>query len=191
MKRVKLNRRPRIGFDVDGVLTNLLDLILPLLNERYGANLTPDLVLEWDIVAAIVPPQDLAAFWNEIGAPGYVHSRLQPYPGAVDGYHRIAMLADPYIVTSHPHSATTWVYERQGWLYEQFGVPFNKINNTHAKYTFFGDVFVDDKTENVVRWQQEHPNGIGVLWSHPYNEGADVKVRTNSWDDLEQLVAAL
>lgn len=185
-----MNRPYRVGLDTDGVKGNLVDLIISDLNQRYGTNLTHDTVPEWDIVKAIVPPEELDGWWERFGAEGFVHSQLQPYPGAVEGVKKLQEIADVYVVTSPVWSSRTWTYDRNAWLYKHFGILTSKVIHSSAKYTFYGDMLVDDKTSTVIRWQEEHPRGTGVLWAHKFNE-ADVdkvKLRTNSWDELHTRV---
>jgi 5'(3')-deoxyribonucleotidase len=179
-------KRYRIGLDTDGVKGNLSDLIIADLNANYGTNYEHDNIPEWDIVKKTVPAEELDEWWKRFGREGFVHGQLKPYPGAVDGVKRLQEVADVYVVTSPVFSSKTWAHERNAWLYQNFGIQVKHIVHTSAKYLFYGNMLVDDKTDNVVRWQEEHPAGIGVLWSHSFNaqDACKVKMRTNSWDEL-------
>jgi len=72
--------------------------------------------------------------------------------------------------------------------------------HTHAKYTFFGKMLIDDKPQNIDEWAKEHyhNHGVPVLWSQPYNTahvfepGINYRVvRTNSWNEVVDIVKAM
>jgi 5'(3')-deoxyribonucleotidase len=56
--------------------------------------------------------------------------------------------------------------ERIDWLMQEAGFQREEIVLTHAKYLVQGDIFIDDKLENIINWAKEN-NGIPVLWNAP------------------------
>jgi hypothetical protein len=84
-------------------------------------------------------------------------------------------LGEIYIVTSPWNSNPTWTHDREEWLYRNFGIPYNRVIHTSAKYLVRGDVFIDDKASAVAKWRDAHPSGLPVLWSNLHN-------RTELWD---------
>jgi 5'(3')-deoxyribonucleotidase len=189
-------KKPRVGVDVDGVLGDLLTPMFELLNSMFGLQVTLDVMKEWDF-DHLIPEGRLEDFWDAVGEPGF-QQKMRPYPGAVDGMKLLGEVADVYIVTSYLHNGRQWVYERDAWILDTFGVPRHKMVHTKAKYTFFGKMLVDDKPENVEGWGEEHPTGVPVIWSRPYNEpyvfNDAVKsrmVRTADWSEVAKLVEGM
>ena len=186
-----MNKKPRVGVDVDGVLADLMTPLFDLMNRLYRTSYSVEHMEDWAI-DPFIPEGRADEFWRELGKPG-LHARLKPYPGAVEGMRALGEVADVYIVTSYLHGAETWVHERDAWLMEHFHIPRAQIVHTRAKYTFYGRALVDDKPDNVVEWQTEHAHGLGVLWGQPYNrrfEDPRVKHRVEAWEPLIRLVTA-
>lgn len=186
-----MNKKPRVGVDVDGVLADMMTPLFEVMNRLFGTAYTVEHMEDWT-VDPLIPEGRADEFWRELGKPG-LHARLLPYPGAVEGMRALGDAADVYIVTSYLHGAETWVHERDAWLAEHFGIPRAKIVHTRAKYTFYGRVLVDDKPENVIEWQTEHPSGAGVLWSQPYNRRNDdprIRHRLDRWEDVIRLATS-
>lgn len=186
-----MQKKPRVGVDVDGVLADLITPMFELMNRLLHTSYSVEHMEDWSI-DHLIPADRADEFWRELGKPG-LHAQLKPHPGAVEGIRALSDVADVYIVTSYLHGAETWVYERDAWLHKHFGIPRAKIVHTRAKYTFYGRVLVDDKPENVVEWQAEHPHGAGVLWLQPYNrrnDDARIQHRTDRWDEVIRLATA-
>lgn len=168
---MRSRRHKRVGVDVDGVLGDLLDPLFAFFNARYGTQYGVSHMVGWD-VADLVPDGDVEGFWRDFGREVRVHDVLRPYDGAVEGMRHLAEVADVYVVTSHLHTAPTWVYDRDRWVMEHFGVPKSRMVHASDKYVFAGAGLIDDKPQNVIEWQEEYPDAKGVLWRQRYNEGA-------------------
>jgi 5'(3')-deoxyribonucleotidase len=70
-------------------------------------------------------------------------------------------------VTTRFKPSKTWAFERDAWLSELFG--FNTDDDiiyTGAKELVYGDVFVDDKPDNIIKWKKRHPNGLAILFMY-------------------------
>lgn len=179
-----MRRRKRAGVDVDGVLADLLEPLFEFFNARYGTQYGVSHMTGWD-VADLVPGGDVAGFWADFGREVRIHDSLKPYPGAVEGMRMLAEVADVYVVTTYLHSAPTWVYDRDRWIMEHFAIPKGRMVHVQSKYIFSGAGLIDDKPQNVIEWQDEHPEGKGVLWRQPYNEGQalgeEVRYEARDW----------
>jgi 5'(3')-deoxyribonucleotidase len=193
--------RPRVGVDVDGVLADLLTPLYALASRLYGVDLSDLHKDTWDL-DKLLPPGKADEFWKAAGEEGS-HDRLDVYPGAVKGVAALQEVADVYIVTSYLHDARTWVYERDRWIQRHFGIPRRKMVHTHAKYTFSGDMLIDDKPENIELWAQDRIRArdlaaVPVLWAHRYNAAhlfpgpvAMRVVRTNDWAEAVRRVQGI
>ncbi len=182
-------KKPRVGVDVDGVLADLLTPMVQTLDTLFGIKIENDHVKEYDF-NKLVPEGKADQFWAFIAAEGF-HDILKPYPGAEEGILALQEVADVHIVTSPLWSSKTWVWERNQWLYRHFKITQKKIHHTHAKEAFFGKMLVDDKPQAIEDWRVEHPNGIAVLWSQPYNAHCTDMLRLNAWPEVVRLVKML
>jgi len=108
-------------------------------------------------------------FWKEI----------PPNQPVVDliRYLQQQPLTDVVFVTSPWVSCAWWAYARHKWLEATFGVSFQNIVITSRKNLVLGDVFVDDRAQNVIKWFGLHPYKKAVILDRPWNrftEHADV-----------------
>lgn len=181
--------RRRVLLDVDGVLADFLSATFEFLRDWTGRSWTTMDLMSWEIF----DHPELLSFkergyeqWRTQGFCG----TLQPYQGAQAAVASMQEVADVYILTS-PMDSLYWVHERDAWLKQHFGINRKNIIHTSAKYVCSGDVLVDDRHDNIVQWLEHHPEGLGVLWAHKYNDGLALPtgaVRTASWEDLVGMV---
>jgi 5'(3')-deoxyribonucleotidase len=181
-----------VNLDVDGVLADLLGVALPVHHRLFGSQATVDDVTDWSMTS-IVPKEHARAFWREV-AEERPHTKMKPYPGAVEGVRALVGVATVYIVTSPLGACRTWARDREDWLLDNFGIGSDYVIHTSAKHRVMGDVFVDDRPENVALWQREHEASCGVLWEAPYNRTHEFTqpersriVRTNDWATVLRL----
>jgi 5'(3')-deoxyribonucleotidase len=180
-------KRPVVGVDVDGVLADLLTPAFELLARRYGLVRSMADMTTWHL-DDLLPEALRVPFWRDLGASGYLHDQLLPYPGAVEGLARLRAAADIFVVTSYLRHAPTWVHERDAWLERHFGVNRQHIVHTGAKHVVRLDALIDDRPENIHAWQAAFPEGDGILWAQPYNTVHGARHRTDSWDEALAII---
>ncbi len=197
--------KKRILFDVDGVLGDMLEQALLIINNINGYDTAVKDVTAWEFDTLIKPDMDAVErkilvdfFWKRMEAPGFVRG-IRPYPEAQKYVAVIRECHEVYIVTSYVKSSTTWVYDRDRWLMEHFNIPRRKIIHTAAKYVTTGNIFVDDKVSNVLDWAEHNTFCTGVIWDQPYNRELTAKeqsklselknvIRLDSWTKLIKLI---
>lgn len=163
-------------------------MAIKLANERSGNSWVATDVRTWDIFQSIGDAELEEHVYKEIKKPGGCRT-LGVLAGAQEGVKRLQELADVYIVTSPFNGSSTWVHERELWLEEHFGIHHKNIVHTKAKYLCAGDFFVDDRPENVWKWQEKN-TGMALLWDLPCNRGVRNVRRVSSWHELYDLVKA-
>lgn len=174
------SERIRFLTDVDEVLCNFQKPALEAM-ARLGKNIGEDYD-QWDIFLCLTP-EEKAKVFADIETPGFCRS-LEPLPGAVEAIREIQTFADVYAVTSPFHSPT-WVHERDAWLKEHFGLEKKNIVYTSAKYLVGGDVLLDDRPENVTKWREFNPEGVGLLWHLPQTRNHMYPgPRVYSWEEV-------
>lgn len=55
-------------------------------------------------------------------------------------------------------------------------------HKAHLKHLLRGDILIDDGPHNLEHWQ-----GIGILFTQPWNESEN-RLRANNWDEVDSLV---
>lgn len=154
--------------DVDGVVA---DFILGLL-EAVGSELTPKDIVEWDVVSQL-PTQDERAHALLILSDPEFWANLPVKEGAKEGVNYLLGVGYKISwVTSPWESCEGWESARREWLNKHFEVKKRgqAYIPTSAKEKIVGDVFIDDKPKNVVKWQRAHPTGRAYLFDAPYNQ---------------------
>lgn len=179
-------KKPVVGVDVDGVLVDMLGQCFITMEQMFGKKVTYSDVTGWCIDHHLEGRAE--EFWEAIGSSDF-HSKVVPYPGAVEGIHELMKVAEVYVVTSPLQFGRTWTYDRDRWLRDHFGFDLGQIVHMRAKHRFFGDALVDDRPENIQHWQQAHPNGKGIVWRHEWNHTPGA-FEAWSWGDVIKLVTS-
>lgn len=182
-------KKPVILLDCDGVLADFSALALRIIEEETGLKYLPEDIPRWDIFESLGLPQIWEAFGERAQNIGLCAS-IKPYAEAIKEVQKLTNKYEVLIVTA-PVDALPWMYERAHWLEEHFGIPRKKVIFAHAKQYVQGDVLVDDKPDNVIVWSEANPNGIAVLWEHPYNRDVELPkgiIRTSDWNELHSIL---
>lgn len=174
--------RPRVLIDVDGVLADFLAPSLPILERLTGRPWTTSDFKTWDLFDT-VPRVHEKPFFDAVNQLGWCRN-IPVFAGAQEGVRRLRELAEVYIVTSPMNHVPTWTHEREGWLRDHFDISHKKVVHTSAKYLCVGDVLVDDKPANIQAWEEEHPDGLGLLWDQPYNREFRARHRVSTWAEV-------
>lgn len=167
----------RILLDCDGVLADFASAFLDTINRTLGRLHVLSDITEFSFAHSLKLNQD------EINAcclaihEGWCRA-LKPYPGARAGVAALKSIADVYVVTSPFPGVPTWSSERETWLLEHFTIPSKRVVHTSAKYICAGDFLIDDRTDHLVAWSVEHPEGKAIRWPTPHN-------RREVWSGLE------
>lgn len=183
-------RRLRILLDCDGVLADYCTACFDLIEKHSGDRHTHEEVTHWDIFNILGKPH-LKPLMKDAAAKGGWCLGFPMYPGAQDFVQRLETLGEVVIVTS-PMTTPFWAYERTVWLEQHFKIPKGRIVHTEGKQYVRGDVLIDDADENCVRWHEEYPEALTLLWDAPYNRTVDVSKtgikRVASWDEAITLI---
>lgn len=98
------------------------------------ARLAPDVV------------QEYAGRLDEV--PG-VFAGLDPMPGAIGAFHKLAVLYDTYILSTAPWNNPSAWSDKLAWVKQHLGAPaYKRLILTHHKNLNIGDFLVDDRTRN-------------------------------------------
>lgn len=161
-------RRTRVILDVDGVVADFVGHTINVLGDLAPPG-GRDAFTAWDMVSVMSPDaRTLAA--REWRRQGWCLT-MPVLPDAQNAVDRLSLRADVVWATAPMSRAPHWMYERAAWLDRMFAADPDNIVFAHDKSHVWGDVFVDDKPENVDRWASVHRDGVALLWDAPYNRG--------------------
>ena len=184
--------KPRLLLDVDGVLADFTNPVLEFLR-TVGIDKSYEDICRWDIFEGNSELED--EFKESYAShPGYCYN-LKPLPGAIDFVRSARKSYDISIVTT-PYDVPYWYNERKDWIVDNFGLSRSCITFTHHKEFLEGDIFVDDKLENVERWSKNwshRKKTVPVVFDQPWNRSLVSKeiVRTRNWIELSDKLIAL
>jgi len=160
----------RILLDCDGVMGDLVTPLLEELNKRYGTEFTKEQVDCWELSDCL--HMSKSRIFEVLQMPRFA-ATIPVMSGAKEVIRHLRSKHDVIVVTASVHTSETWCHDRIKWLYKHFGIHSKDVVFTHRKDLIPGDIFVDDKVENVQGWQSVHSSGHALLMDQPYNQGWD------------------
>lgn len=182
-------KRLSIILDSDGVLSDFVAGVLPLVEEVTGKRFTHADVTMFNFVEALgLTTTEGAAVKKLIGSRRGFAASLPPYPNARQGVRRLRELGDVICVTTPWDTNPWWRAERDSWLALHFGIEV--VKHADDKSDYDADLFVDDRSTHVRDWLSKRPDRVGVFWRTPHNTPESVPVgahSTSSWDALYQI----
>jgi hypothetical protein len=182
-------KRLSIILDCDGILSDFVAGMLPVVAEVTGKRFTHADVTKFNFVEALgLTPAEGTAVKNVIASRRGFAAALPPYPEARQGVRRLREFGDVICVTSPWDSNPWWRPERESWLALHFGIEVVKHDEDKSGYD--ADVFVDDRSKHVGAWLSKRPDRTAVFWRTPHNTPEIVPAgahSTSSWDALYQI----
>lgn len=154
----------RVLYDVDGVLADLIGGLCKACSFKIAE---PDNVTAYNFEDCM--PKEVVGEWRSVMLdPGFALS-LEPYRGArelvqvaLDCGYEVVYVTMPY------RASKTWAYDRCEWLDKH--MPKAPIVLTGHKHLVTGDQLIEDNPENLAKWLEHHPRGMGVLVDRPWNQ---------------------
>ncbi len=172
--------------DADGVLENLTQEWIALLNETYGTCVRYDDLREWDMCAAFPGLTREQVYGMELNEALY--DRLRPIEGAKECLEKLMAKGHTvYVVTDTPYQIVKPKMEKVIFRYYPF-LTWKNLILTSNKKLIRGDILIDDGVHNLLGGSYRK-----ILVSAPYNEDFDAAangmVRTRSWKEIEKALA--
>lgn len=156
----------RIILDVDGVCADLMGALRNEIGPQF-----PACVTQWDFRGLLGAEEreyagflmERANFWDGIPL----------MPGARECVDKLRVHHDVVFATSPWDSCPGWHSTRNAWLWRNLSVRSGDVVFTARKDLVAGDVFLDDKPENVLAWMGAG-HGEGYLFAASYNHHDDI-----------------
>lgn len=178
----------RILIDVDGVIANFIDFYVKIASDTLNKELFIINQFSWDCGDAIgLSEHEKTKVHKALFSKGAA-LKIDPYEGAIDSVKELSIYNDIYFVTTPLDESETWAGDRIKWLASYFGQELgSKYILTRDKFTVYGDILIDDKPDNVIKWKEAWPKSLPILWSHEYNSLTPGIIRTNKWSRIKSL----
>jgi 5'(3')-deoxyribonucleotidase len=181
----------KIGFDIDGVVANTMQLFLDILLQVYGINhITLDDITRYELQACLdVDPQIISAINQSINEGSYA-GRLEPMDGAVRVIKRLSAYGPIRLVTARPHPGPIAPWVKEVLPTDGSPVEVTATGGFESKADVLKangiDYFVEDRLETCFLLQDYDITPILFVqpWNrqpHPFQEVAD-------WEQLERLI---
>lgn len=179
--------KPIILLDVDGVLADFIGHLIAQC-ESSGTPMPPreDWTFYWD--TCLTHEQRSAAYRlldDQLLRPstGAEFCRTLPViEGAQEAVAFLSQIGKVYIVTATWRACAGWEKARRDWLKEHFGIHPRDVISTSEKHLVRGDLFIDDKPNQVSAWSEANPFGAARLFHRPHNRGAPFTMqRVHDW----------
>jgi len=182
----------KFRIDVDGVVAGLVQRTLELLNEEFPNETVPtyNQLTIWDIYHGKDSPLNLRQreyAVKKLAEPGFamslplIHNAKEAITKIQNGDNEIIWVTTPYL------RSKTWEDDRRQWLFEHFDVNPKDVEFTHHKWYYQGDVFIDDKLDNVIKWRS-HNDGLAVVFDAPWNQGGPKLPRLHNWNAIDKIL---
>jgi len=171
------SKRLRIAVDMDEVIVDTLPHQLALYNRATGETLSPELIAEVGLEAAIpakhralfesIPHQD--GFFDDLA----VIENSQPALRLLDSNFDL-------FITSAAMEVPSSFDAKFKWMQKHFPfIPPSRIVFCGDKGIVNADYLVDDRSRHFARFR-----GTGILFTAPHNARERARLRANNWDEL-------
>lgn len=164
--------------DMDDTIENLMNVWVTYLNERYGLQVKPDDICDWDLSIAYPSLTN-----SQVYSPLYedeLWRRIEPFPNAAELLEKLIDEGhEVYIVTSSNYQTLKTKMDEVLFRYFPF-MDWNHVIVTNKKQMIRGDVLVDDAPHNHIGGQY-----LRILMDAPHNRQFDAQkhgmIRVYSW----------
>lgn len=178
------NRRIRVLFDLDDTLTDFIVELVDRYNKKYGTNHTKKDCYKWELneifehnILELIDDED---FFESV----------KPKEGAIELMKMLVendKVFEVYVITSclKPEN-----YIKKIKWFEKH-MPFFPATNVvplSDKHIVKGDILVDDRPKNIMDWEAENRNGIGILMDASHNQSCSYFLRIKKLEELESFL---
>ena len=156
----------RILIDCDGVLSDFNKMILKMVKDQFNIDLRLVNGNEWDCLEYPEVKHVKGQIWDHLlGTKGLIRN-LEKFDYADKLIAGLRQRGEVIACTSLV-KGEYYACERIEWLIEEMGFDRKDIILAYKKHICKGDVFIDDKPQNVTDWANAYPEGFPVLWQSP------------------------
>lgn len=186
----------KILVDMDGIVTDTLPAWLDRIYDTTGVRAKVSDITKWNLDEN--PPLDTLAKGIMTGLLNEKGFNLS-LPQMADACHylhqlhnighEIVIVTARYGTNCRPETVQ-WIKDMMPWL------PEDRIKFSYHKHTIDGDMLIDDKAENLIKYREHHPKALLVTIDYPYNQHAPEgthRVLKNGyeWEAIESYITRI
>jgi uncharacterized protein len=181
----------QIGFDIDGVLADTMQLFVEILDKVYGIDhVTVDQITQYELAACLdVDPQIISAA-NQAIIEGDYPGHLAPIHGAAEVLKRLSAYGPIRLVTARPYPGPIQAWVEELLPAERYPVQITATGSFESKAEVLKAEnitwFVEDRLETCF-FLQNH-DITPVLFAQPWNRRAHPFDEVDTWDQLARLI---
>ena len=181
----------QIGFDIDGVIANTMQLFVEILDEVYGIDhVTLEQITQYELAACLdVDPQIISAA-NQAIIDGDYPGQLTPIHGAVEVLKRLSTYGPIRLVTARPYPGPIQAWVEELLPAERYPVQITATGDFESKAEVLKAKnltwFVEDRLETCF-FLQNHAI-TPVLFAQPWNRRPHPFNEVGAWDQLARLI---
>lgn len=159
-----------LGIDIDAVLAQFVTRVIEIYNSRYE-----DKIKEEDFTSYKFSDSFGEERANRIikifHEPGF-YTSLQPFPNALEVVDELLTKGHTIEICTAPPSSYSpiAVVEKLEWIAKWFPALSKNVTVTKNKFYCKVDMLIDDYSENIEKWCQHHPKGVGFLVNQLWNK---------------------
>lgn len=188
--------------DMDGILVDLYQYWLKLIEADHGVGVDPDEIVRWDMHTC-GPLVALGAkkTYAYLQQPGFFLN-APALPGAIEGFQELLHRGHDVVIASSAAGGQS-AKEKYEWLAQKIpNLSRDNVSLITRKELLDGDVLIDDRAETLVKYATRRPESLCLGIGYPYNADVD-KVAGNirrlgsykdtaaAWKSIVQAVDAL
>ena len=182
----------KIGLDVDGVIIDLVSVMLPYLSIECGYNVNHEDIHCYNIDEALGLQNKMVGIIEEV----YKSKNLKqapPIEGAIEGINRLSK-GSVYLITVRPEKTRT---DTEWWL-DKHNIDYDELvftsegDKSSIVRRFNVDIFVEDCLDHAISLSSNDVNTL--LLDKPWNRDELVSnkiTRVYNWNDITNSIQAL
>jgi len=182
-----MNKKLRIGLDVDGVLRDFDTKVMSLIKELYPDKVLSDITTSWDFGNVNMDIKELSKLWQETHCEEiYREAPLMPNVKEefklVKEWGRTQKPGYQYVIATAqmPYNANHTLY----WLGKHY-FNFLEVYVSNHKHKLDIDILVDDSPKNYTKWVEAGRDEKSyILFDRPYNQDCLATNRIYKLSDL-------
>jgi len=178
----------RLGIDLDGVVANFNAGWMARFNREFGAELTPDLVQQWDGLADLTHFDHMGQFWRwaRNGDGPSIFRDLPLIEGAGAALTELAQDHNIVIITAKPRWA---IHDTFAWLADN-EIPTREVHITSEKWKVPCDVYAEDSPTQLRTITEKRPEALVVRFVRPWNRPVPGAHDITSWVEFTTLISS-
>lgn len=167
--------------DCDDVLRDFVSGVIKTYNEQNKTNKTLEDITDWEITKNLTQIENFYDFVMKNQTEILLFS--EPLPNAKETMQKFKEDGHKITIATHQFYGTEG--QTLGWLYKN-NIPYDNLCFIKDKYLLRGDVMIDDKLSNLMKFAIHNRPSLSVVVDKPWNK--EVKQPYISSDGIREYV---